>query len=355
MTPTGHDGARAGRRRRSRRGPAARAPARPAVEPTRPACRPAFPRAADAGQPRLGSARTGRPTRTTSTSAARASRSASSLVLRGAHRRRHDDPRAGDPRRPTPPSPTPSPTSATRSSPRRWRPWCTSCRPPLEPPTGRLLGVAHIQRLLREPPSTLVGGVARHRHRPAAPRGHPRGRAPRHLATYNLVAAPVVDEDGRLLGAVTVDDLLDHLLPENWRDRTTGGAGADRAAARPAAMAEQEGRRKPAATRRGAPRGPRLDTPREPRRSSCAARSVDADAFGVFAEQFARFMGTARFLIYMTLFVVVWLGWNALAPERPALRRLPVHLPDPDAQPAGVVRRAADPARAEPAGGRATG
>ena len=96
-------------------------------------------------------------------------------------------------------------------------------RPPLEPPTGRLIGVAHIQRLLREPPSTLVGAVLDTDMEPLRPTASLEDVA-RHLATYNLVAAPVVDDDGRLLGAVTVDDLLDHLLPENWRDTPSRSA-----------------------------------------------------------------------------------------------------------------------------------
>ncbi|MDP9824148.1 magnesium transporter MgtE N-terminal domain-containing protein [Nocardioides massiliensis] len=100
------------------------------------------------------------------------------------------------------------------------------CRPPLEPPTGKLLGVVHIQRLLREPPSSLVAG--------ALDSGIDYLRAEAsiedvaaHLAAYNLVAAPVVDDQGRLLGAVTVDDLLDHMLPEDWRDRPLSTGALD--------------------------------------------------------------------------------------------------------------------------------
>ena len=93
------------------------------------------------------------------------------------------------------------------------------CRPPLETPTGKLLGVAHIQRLLREPPSTLVAGVIDTSLDYLRPEASLEDVAA-FIATYNLVAAPVVDDAGRLLGTVTVDDLLDHMLPDGWRDRT---------------------------------------------------------------------------------------------------------------------------------------
>ena len=61
-------------------------------------------------------------------------------------------------------------------------------------------------------------------------------------------------------------------------------------------------------------RRPRLDTPRETRRSFVRRPALDADAFGVFAESFARYMGTAKFLIWMTMFVAAWVAWNVLAP-----------------------------------------
>ena len=62
-------------------------------------------------------------------------------------------------------------------------------------------------------------------------------------------------------------------------------------------------------------RSGRLDTPKEQRRTLIPTPSYDRDAFGVFAEQFARFMGTARFLMWMTVFVVFWVAWNTLAPQ----------------------------------------
>ncbi|MGH3486878.1 MAG: magnesium transporter MgtE N-terminal domain-containing protein [Actinopolymorphaceae bacterium] len=92
------------------------------------------------------------------------------------------------------------------------------CRPPLEAPTGRLLGVGHLQRLLREPPSALISGVIDTELEPLPPESSLQ-EVTGYLATYNLVAAPIVDESGRLLGAVSVDDVLDHLLPEDWRER----------------------------------------------------------------------------------------------------------------------------------------
>ncbi|MDO5681960.1 MAG: DUF1003 domain-containing protein [Propionibacteriaceae bacterium] len=61
----------------------------------------------------------------------------------------------------------------------------------------------------------------------------------------------------------------------------------------------------------------RLNTPGRDR-SRLPRLRVDGDTFGAFAEAFARFMGTARFLMYMTVFIVLWIIWNIVAP--PSLR-----------------------------------
>jgi flagellar motility protein MotE (MotC chaperone)/CBS domain-containing protein/sporulation protein YlmC with PRC-barrel domain len=90
-------------------------------------------------------------------------------------------------------------------------------RPPYETPTGRYLGTAHFQRLLREPPSALISSVVDTDIDPLTPEASLQ-EVTRHLASYNFVAAPVVDAEQRLLGAVTVDDVLDHLLPADWRE-----------------------------------------------------------------------------------------------------------------------------------------
>lgn len=90
------------------------------------------------------------------------------------------------------------------------------CRPPLEPPTGRYLGLVHLQEMLRQPPHEAIGTLMDTEVEPLATNDHI-SQVTRLLAAYNLVAVPVADEAGRLVGVVTVDDVLDEMLPEDWR------------------------------------------------------------------------------------------------------------------------------------------
>ena len=92
------------------------------------------------------------------------------------------------------------------------------CRPPSATPTGRYLGCAHLQRLLREPPSDLVAGVLDTELARLGPQAS-LAEVTRYFAAYDLVCGPVVDAEGHLLGAVSVDDLLDAALPDDWRQR----------------------------------------------------------------------------------------------------------------------------------------
>ena len=90
------------------------------------------------------------------------------------------------------------------------------CRAPLDTPTGRFIGAVHFQRLLREPPSTLVSGLVDSELATLSDDANLHAVS-RYFATYNLVNAPVVDAQHRLIGAITVDDVLDHVLPPDWR------------------------------------------------------------------------------------------------------------------------------------------
>ncbi|MCX6444996.1 MAG: CBS domain-containing protein [Actinobacteria bacterium] len=89
-------------------------------------------------------------------------------------------------------------------------------RQPLETPTGRFIGMVHYQRLLREPPATLLGSIVDTNTQGVNPDASLHAVSS-YLASYNLLSLPVIDANDRLLGAVTVDDVLDHLLPDNWR------------------------------------------------------------------------------------------------------------------------------------------
>jgi Mg/Co/Ni transporter MgtE len=103
-------------------------------------------------------------------------------------------------------------------------------RAPTQTPTGRYLGVAYLQRLLREAPGEELGACLDTDLDCLAPEV-PTRRVAEYLASYDLLAAPICDPQGRLLGAVSIDDVLDHLLPEAWRRgavRAPEGSGEPR-------------------------------------------------------------------------------------------------------------------------------
>jgi CBS domain-containing protein len=95
------------------------------------------------------------------------------------------------------------------------------CQPPLETPTGRYLGVVGVQHLLREAPSKPLVRCLDEEWEPIAAGASDREVAER-LAAYDVVALPVTDAANRLVGAVTIDDVLDRMLPANWRVARVG-------------------------------------------------------------------------------------------------------------------------------------
>lgn len=105
------------------------------------------------------------------------------------------------------------------------------CQPPFKTPTGRFLGVVHMQHLLREPPSMELRHLI-DEDPVVAPGTSDRDVAER-LASYDLLALAVCDDAGRLLGAITVDDVIDRMLGADWRhhrssttDRPSGPRGS---------------------------------------------------------------------------------------------------------------------------------
>ena len=92
-------------------------------------------------------------------------------------------------------------------------------QPPTQPPTGPYLGALSFQGLLREPPSTKLGTLVDGTPASVDPT-MPEVQVAERLAAYNLLSLPVCDTADRLLGAVTVDDVLDRTLPAGWRSHT---------------------------------------------------------------------------------------------------------------------------------------
>ncbi|MEO7007039.1 MAG: CBS domain-containing protein [Terrimesophilobacter sp.] len=115
--------------------------------------------------------------------------------------------------------------------------------PPYEPPTGRFLGMAHFQRMLRYPPMERLGTLIDQKLEPVQASASA-AEVARILAAYDLVSVPVVDTNHRLVGVVTIDDVLDYLLPDDWRSHDEDEpATLARADTSPLTIAEATGRR----------------------------------------------------------------------------------------------------------------
>lgn len=123
--------------------------------------------------------------------------------------------------------------------------------PPYESPTGRFLGVVHFQRMLRYPPHERLGALIDEGLEPVNVKTSA-AEVSRILASYNLVSVPVVDDAHRLVGVVSIDDVLDYLLPDDWRSHDgetpiTTSSARRKSAARAKAVTPSPGR-----SRRGA-------------------------------------------------------------------------------------------------------
>ncbi|MFV0433869.1 MAG: magnesium transporter MgtE N-terminal domain-containing protein [Leucobacter sp.] len=88
--------------------------------------------------------------------------------------------------------------------------------PPYETPTGEYLGMVHFQRMLRYPPHERLSALL-DTELEAVRVDASAAEVARRLASYDMVALPVVDTKAQLVGVVTIDDVLDHLLPDDWR------------------------------------------------------------------------------------------------------------------------------------------
>ncbi len=114
--------------------------------------------------------------------------------------------------------------------------------PPYEPPTGRFLGMVHFQRMLRYPPNERLGALIDASLEPVLA-STSAAEVSRILASYNLVSVPVVDESHRLVGVVTIDDVLDYLLPDDWRSTTDDTPSPDKSSPDKSSTVTPNGRR----------------------------------------------------------------------------------------------------------------